>query len=447
MNDPSLKRTVTQTSAIFLVVTAIIGSGIFKKVAPMSAQLHSPTLVLICWALAGALSLMGALSNAELTSMMPGSGGEYVYFKKIYGRFFSFLYAWANLAVMKSATIAALAYIFADSFHELLPSISPFLGGRYSVQVLASLLILGLSYINHRGISVGEKISRYLIATIVLSILTFVVLAITSGKGNIEHFTAPTPSAPTGWPLFAAMFAASLSAFWGYEGWNNIGFIGEEVKDPKRNIPIALGVGTLIVITLYLLVNAVYLYVLPIEQLETLRPNQIAAVEMARVLSGNTGAILLSLLILFATFNCANGTILLSARISYAMARDGLFVKKAAQIHPVYDTPSYAILIQAIWSVVLVWSGSFDALTDLLIFASFIFYGSAAFGVILLRKREPETPRPYRVAILLPIIFSAFCLVLVVVNIVNQPVQAAIGLLLIAAGIPVYLFYRKRTSS
>jgi APA family basic amino acid/polyamine antiporter len=443
MNDPSLKRTVSQTSAIFLVVTAIIGSGIFKKVAPMSAQLHSPALVLICWGLAGALSLMGALSNAELTSMMPGSGGEYVYFKKIYGRFFSFLYAWANLAVMKSATIAALAYIFADSFHELLPGVSRFLGGDYSVQVLASLLIICLSYVNHRGISVGEKISRYLIAAIVLSILTFVVLALTSGKGHIEHFNTPTPRAPTGWPLFSAMFAASLSAFWGYEGWNNIGFIGEEVKDPKRNIPVALGVGTLIVVTLYLIVNAVYLYVLPIQQLETLRPNQIAAVEMARVLSGDTGAILLSLLILFATFNCVNGTILLSARISFAMARDGLFVKKVGQIHPIYDTPSYAILIQAIWAVVLVWSGSFDTLTDLLIFASFIFYGSAAFGVILMRRREPETPRPYRVAIILPIVFSVFCLILVVVNIVNQPMQAAIGLALIALGVPVYLHYNR----
>ena len=241
------------------------------------------------------------------------------------------------------------------------------------------------------------------------------------------------------------MFAASLSAFWGYEGWNNIGFIGEEVKDPQRNIPLALGVGTSIVITLYLIVNAVYLYVLPIQQLESLLPNQIAAVEIARVLSGSTGAILLSLLILFTTFNCVNGTILLSARITFAMARDGLFFKKVGQIHPLHDTPSYAILTQALWAVVLVWSGSFDTLTYLLIFASFIFYGSAAFGVVLLRKREPATPRPYRVPLIFPVIFSLFCLVLVVVNVVNQPIQAAIGLALIISGVPVYLFYTRST--
>jgi len=240
------------------------------------------------------------------------------------------------------------------------------------------------------------------------------------------------------------MFAASLSAFWGYEGWNNIGFIGEEIKDPKRNIPIALGIGTIIVITLYLLVNTVYLYVLPIQRLESFPLNQIAAVETARVLSGNFGAVLLSLLILFTTFNCTNGTILLSARITYAMARDGLFLKKAGQIHPVFETPSHAIFIQAIWSVVLVWSGSFDALTDLLVFASFIFYGAAAFGVILMRKREPETPRPYRVALILPIIFSIFCLVLVLVNIVNQPLQALVGLSLIFAGVPVYFYFSQK---
>lgn len=443
MNDPSLKRTITKTSAILLVVSAIVGSGIFKKVTPMAQALHSPVLILTCWALAGALSLMGALSNAELASMMPGSGGEYIYFKKIYGRFFSFLYAWGNLVVMKSATIAALAYVFAESSHELFPGISNFLGGSRSVQILASLLIIGLSYINHRGVALGEKVSRYLIAGIVLSILAFVILAATSGKGNINHFSQTNLNAPSGWALFSAMFAASLSAFWGYEGWNNIGFIGEEVKNPKRNIPIALGVGTLVVITLYLLVNTVYLYIIPIGQLEDFRPNQIAAVETARVLSGNFGVILLSLLIFLTTFNCTNGTILLSARIFYAMARDGLFLKKAGQIHPVYETPSYAIRIQAIWSVVLVWSGSFDALTDLLVFASFIFYGAAAFGVIVLRKKEPEAPRPYRVATIVPILFSVFCFVLVVVSIVNQPLQAAIGLLLIGGGVPVYLYYRR----
>lgn len=442
MNGNSLKPSINPLSAIFLVVSAIVGSGIYKKVSPMTAELHSPALVLLCWALAGVLSLMGAMSNAELASMMPGSGGEYIYFRKIYGRFFSFLYGWGNLAVMKTATIAALAYVFSESVHEIVPALH--LLGSGSIQIVASLLIILLSYVNHRGVSFGEKLSTYFIAGIVLSILAFVVLALTSGKGHPEHFTAVHPQVPTGWALFAALFAASLSAFWGYEGWNNIGFVGEEVKNPQRNLPLALGVGTLIVIILYLMINAVYLYVLPVGTIENLRPGQIAAVETARVLGGNYGAILLSILIVLTTFNCTNGTILLSARIFFAMARDGLFIRKAAEIHPVYHTPSFSILIQAIWSIVLVWSGSFDVLTDLLVFASFLFYGAAAFGVILFRKNKMH--RPYKVPLWIPAIFSAFCFVLVIVSTINQPKQTLTGLLLICSGIPVYYYYNRKRS-
>lgn len=437
MSSNSLKPSINPLSAVFLVVSAIVGSGIYKKVAPMAAELHSPLLVLLCWTLAGALSLMGAMSNAELASMMPGSGGEYIYFRKIYGRFFSFLYGWGNLAITKTATIAALAYVFAESVHEIVPGLHML--GNSSIQIVASLLIVLLSYVNHRGVSFGEKLSTFFIAGIVLSILAFVVLALTSGKGNPAHFTETHAQVPAGWKLFAAMFAASLSAFWGYEGWNNIGFVGEEVKNPQRNLPLALGAGTLIVILLYLMINAVYLYVLPVSQIENLRPGQIAAVETARVLGGSNGAIVLSVLIVLTTFNCTNGTILLSARIFFAMARDGLFIRKAAEIHPVYDTPSFSILIQAIWSIVLVWSGSFDVLTDLLVFASFLFYGAAAFGVILFRKNKMH--RPYKVPLWIPAIFSTFCFVLVIVSTINQPMQTLTGVFLICSGIPVYYYY------
>jgi APA family basic amino acid/polyamine antiporter len=443
MIEKTLKRSIKPLSAIFLVVSAIVGSGIYKKVAPMMDQLHSPALVLLCWTLAGVLSLMGALSSAELAAMMPGSGGEYIYFNKIYGRFFSFIYGWASLAVMKTATIAALAYVFSESLHEIIPQMHQL--GNGSIKIVASLLIIVLSYVNHRGVSVGEKLSRYFIAGIVLSILAFVVMALSSGKGNIDHFTAAPQNVPGGWSLFAAMFAASLSAFWGYEGWNNIGFIGEEVKNPQRNLPLALGIGTLIVIVLYLLINAVYLFILAPQQIESLGVNQIAAVETARVLGGNTGAILLSVLIVLTTFNCTNGTILMSARIFYAMGRDGLFLKKTAVIHPAYNTPSFSIRIQAVWSIVLVWSGSFDALTDLLVFASFFFYGAAAFGVILFRKNP--MPRPYKVPLWIPAVFSVFCFLLVVVSAISEPVQALTGLLLILSGVPVYFYYTHQSKA
>ncbi len=416
----------------------------------MASELHSPVLILLCWLVAGAISLMGALSNAELASMMPNSGGEYVYFKRIYGKFFSFLYGWGNFTVMKTATIAALAYIFAESVNALLPmpDISVSFGGSFgtniSVKVIASLLIVSLSYVNHRGVLLSEKISRYLIVGIVVAIAAFAIAAVFSGEGSMRNFT-PGPNVPQGWTLFAAFFAASISAFWGYEGWNCIGYIGEEIKNPQKNIPIALATGTIIVVLLYLVINAVYVYILPIAQLEAINQsgNKIAAVEAARIISGTFGEVILSVLILLTTFNCTNSTMLTSARVFYSMARDGLFLKNAGKIHTRFHTPSKAIILQGAWSIVLIWSGSFDQLTDLLVFASFIFYGATAFGVIILRKKDPDAPRPYRVIgyPVLPFLFSAFCLMLVCVTIVNQPGQAFIGLALIFSGAPVYYYY------
>jgi len=449
--EPALQRTITRWPAILLVVSAIIGSGVFKKIAPMANSLQSPKWVLLCWTSAGLLSLTGALCNAELAAMMPASGGEYVYFKRIYGRFFSFLYGWANLAIIRGATIAALAYIFAQSFHAIfplpdlnLPLPGP-IGQNVSIKLLASALILGLSYINHRGVMLSEKLSRFFIVSIVSVILCFVVVAVLSGKGRNANFYI-TGNVPSGWQLLAAYFAASTSAFWGYEGWNNIGFVGEEVKDPRKNIPLALGIGTIIVILLYLLVNSVYLYILPVGRLAdmTHSVNKIAAIEVARVISGNSGALVLSVLILLTTFGCTNSTILMSARIMFAMGKDGLFLNRTGMIHPSHGTPSIAIRWQAAWSVVLLWSGNFDQLTDLLIFASFIFYGATSLGVIVLRRREPAAVRPYKVIgyPVLPALFTLFCAMLVVVTIIQEPLQSMIGGILLVTGIPVYIRLR-----
>lgn len=455
MATPSLDRTITRWPAILLVVSAIVGSGVFKKIAPMSEALHSSGWILLCWLVAGVLSLIGALCTAELAAMMPGSGGEYVYFKKIYGKFFAFLYGWGNLTVMKSASIAALAYIFSESFHSLFSipefNVEPlgFLGLNAGAKIIASVLIVFLSFINHRGVIFGERLSRYLIAGIILAILGFCFAAVGSSHGSVANFTIAS-NPPTGWPLIAAFFAASVSAFWGYEGWNNIGYLGEEVKEPQKNIPLALTVGTFGVIILYLLVNAAYMYIIPVDQLAALSTmaNKIAAVEVARVISGSAGAVILSALIVLATFTCTNSTILMSSRIVYAIARDRLFFKKAGEVHPTYHSPSHALWWQCAWSVVLVWSGSFDQLTDLLIFASFIFYGATAFGVIVMRYKYPNDERPYKVIAypVLPIIFTLFCVALVAITIIQNPVQALVGLTLIFSGVPVYLYFAGRKS-
>jgi APA family basic amino acid/polyamine antiporter len=239
-----------------------------------------------------------------------------------------------------------------------------------------------------------------------------------------------------------------LGAFWGYEGWNQIGYIGEEVKNPKKNLPLALGIGTLIVIVIYVLLNTVFAYIFPIDYLISLNsePNKIAAVEVANKIWGGFGGIFVACLIMATTLNSTNSSTLLTARILYAMARDGQFFKSANAIHPKFQTPHKAIFIQATWASLLVWSGSFDLLTNMLVFAAFIFYGATALGVIILRVKEPDIPRTYRVIgyPFVPVIFLLCSLVLLIITTVNQPREALLGLGLIATGIPFYWYWRRK---
>lgn len=445
-----LARTITGRSAILLVVSGIVGSGVFKKIAPMSAELGSPLLVLACWAGAGLVSLAGALSNAEMAGMFPQSGGEYVYYQKVYGRFFAFLYGWGSFTVMKTATIAALAHVFGQS---LVPGLGlPDAWVGVAVKGVASGLIVGLSWVSYRGVSFAEGLSRTLTYLIFAAIAVITLLGFRAESGSLHHLIQPGMAGGVGAApnLTKAITLALLGAFWGYEGWNYIGYVGEEVKNPQRTLPLALGVGTGIVIGLYMLLNVVYLYVLPIDALARLNltPDKIAAVEIVRQAGGWFGAAFVAGLIVVTTFNSTNASILMSARIFYAMARDGLFFRAAARVDTMYQTPAVALLVQALWSVLLVWSGSFDQLTDMLIFASFIFYGATALGVLLLRRRHPDWPRPYRVPgyPVVPIVFCSFCVGLVLMTLISQPREALTGLGLMATGLPFYwVWHRQKT--
>ncbi len=447
-------------AATILVVSVIVGSGVFKKIAPMAAELGSPILVILCWALAGIISLAGALSTAEMASMYPDSGGEYVYFQKIYGRFFAFLYGWGNFTVMKTASIAALAYIFAQSFNSLVPltdfNLSFIIFGvnildNFSIKMLASSLVIMLSLLNYRGITIAESLSSVLTYLMFGAVLLLIIFGLSSSQGSFENLTQKSSHFDNisleGWGLAKAMMLASLGAFWGYEGWNHIGYIGEEVKNPQRNLPLALGFGTGIVILIYVLLNIVFVYILPIDYFIQLNetPNKIAAIEVANQILGKTGVLFVGCLILVTTLNATNSSIMMSARIFYAMSRDGLFFKKASSIHTKYQTPDFSLFIQSIWSILLIWSGSFDQLTDMLVFASFIYYGSTALGVIILRIKSPNIERKYKVVgyPFVPAFFVIFCISLLIITIYNQPHEALMGLGLIATGIPFYLFWRK----
>jgi len=451
-----------------IVISSMIGSGIFKKIAPMSAELGSPGLILLCWLIPGIITMIGAATNAEIAGLIAEPGGQYVYFKKMYGNAFAFLYGWSCFSVIQSASIASIAYVFAESVNAVvalprLPEIyeQVTLFGifyplqSFGVKGLTILTIIFLTSANYFGVVIGGTITNIFTALKVLGIILIIILGFTISGGSTQNLTpvleAPgfQYSSPLG--LFGAMFAAMLAAFWAYDGWNNIGFLGGEVKNPKRNIPISLFGGVALVILVYLAINAAFLYVLPVDEIISLTNNDhsIIAIEMMRKFLGYGGAIFISVLIMVSTFGTTNGTILASSRIYFAMAKDNLFFKSAGSHHSKYRTPHLSLIIQGIWASLLVLSGTFDQLTDMLIFASFIFYGAGAFGVFVLRKKMKDAVRVYKVPgyPVLPFIFVLFCIALVVVTIIENPRDAGIGLSLVLIGIPFYLFWRRKNKN
>ncbi len=453
-------------TAIAMIVSSIVGSGIYKKVAPMSAELQSPTLVLACWVLGGLVSLAGALSNAEVAGLLAGTGGEYRYYRTIYNRFFSFLYGWASFAVIRSASIASIAYVFSQSFNALvpLPVVSAELASvgvfgvifpfeNLSVKLLTVAVVLALTWVNGRGVKLGGQISQWLTGSVLVGILTIVVFGLSSESShlsNLQHSVA-TPAHSTSVGLFTSIFTAMLAAFWAYEGWSSIGYIGGEIKNPNRNLPIVLLTGLLIVMALYLLTNAAYLSLLPIEELTRIKntPNAIAAVEAVRVFWGEGGVYFISILILLTTLGCTHTTILLAARAYYAMAQEGLFFEKAAVIDPQSKTPNNALWIQGVWTSILIFTGSFDQLTDMLIFASFLFYGATTLGVFILRRKMPDAPRPYKAFgyPVVPALFIIFCVFLIFNTLQARPREALMGIGLMLTGVPFYWYWTRKKAN
>jgi len=454
----NLNRSLGLGLAIVLVMGNIIGSGIFKKIAPMAAELHSSGWILICWLLGGLITMFGALSNAEIASMLAATGGEYAYYKKIYNRFFSYMYGWANFAAIKTAAIAGVSYVFAESVHrlihipEVLPSLSdynilgifyPFEG--FNVKLISILLIILLTWFNSRGLRLGARLSTFVLLLVVLGIVSIVVFGSASSVADFSNvFTLSTNNGSV--VTMSAVFTAMLAAFWAYEGWNSIGFLGGEIKNANRNLPLALIFGLLIVIIVYLLANSTYLAVLSVGDFEQVNAagNQIAAIEAVGSFWGKGGVIFISVLILLSTFGCTHATIMSNARTSFAMAREGLFFRKMAQVNKAH-VPGKALWYQGIWACVLVLSGTFDQLTDMLIFAAFIFYGATTLGVFILRKKMPDAPRPYKVwgYPVIPAVFIIFCIFLIGNTIYARPREAGIGLVLILIGVPLYWLFKK----
>lgn len=460
MNPPSkLNRTLGLRYVIVVVIANILGSGVYKKVAPMAAELHSSGWVLIAWLLGGIITLFGALSNAEVAGLLAGTGGEYAYFKKIYNRFFAFIFGWSLFTVIQTAAISSLAYVFAQSlnnlfhFQQIFPELATItLGGIFypfanlSVKLTAILLIVLLTWINTRGVKTGAGMSNIILVLVFIGIFTIIFFGLSSSHAAVaQSFSLQTNNSST--VTVSAVFTAMLSAFWAYQGWAAIGFIGGEVKDAKRNIPKGIAIGVFIVIALYLLVNATYLSLLPVAALEKINQagNQIAAVEAVKSFWGSSGGIFISVLVLVTTLGCTHATILASARPYFAMAREGLFFPKVAKLNEA-QAPVNSLIYQGIWACILVLSGTFDQLTDMIVFAVFIYYGATALGVFILRKKMPDAHRPYKVwgYPVVPAIVVLFCAGLFVNTFFTRPREAALGMVLMLTGVPMYYWFKRK---
>jgi len=460
-NQRNLVRTLGLGYVIIFVIANIIGSGVFKKIAPMAAELHSSSWILIAWTVGGIITLFGALSNAEVAGLLADTGGDFVYLKKIYNRFFAFIYGWSLFTVIESATISSLAYVFAQSLNSIIPvpdvfqSLQNFtIGGvfypfqDFSIKLTAILLILLLTYLNISGLKSGAWVSRALLIIVCGGLLIIIVFGLGSTNSDPARLF-DLKDLPQGTVTISSFYTAMLATFWAYQGWASVGFIGGEVKDPKINIPKGIVIGVFIAIFIYLLVNATYLSLLSIPQLEEINNsgNQIAGVEAVRTFWGTKGVLFISLLILISTLGCTNATMLTGARPYFAMAREGLFFSSIGKLNK-NNVPANSLLWQGIWASVLVLSGTFDQLTDMLIFAVYIFYGATALGVFILRHRMPDAYRPYKVwgYPVIPAIFILFCIGLFLNTIITRPRESVIGLTLILSGIPVFYLLRRKYS-
>jgi len=447
-----LKRVLGIWSAASIVVGTVIGSAIFLVPTDMVKAVGSPFMVFVVWIFGGLLSLFGALSYAELAAALPEAGGEYVYLREAYGPLWGFLYGWTQLWVAKSGSIATLAtgfFIYLANFRPELNGVWATIplplgeGGqpleiRYG-QLLAMLVIGVLAVINYFGVKVGGDVQVAVTLVKVGLIIAIIVIGLGTGHGSVSNYqtSVPAPGNITGF------FAALVAALWAYDGWNNVSMVASEIREPQRNLPRALILGTLAVIGIYLLANLAYFYVLSAGDVAS--SERVAAETMRRVLGG-PGANAVSIAAMISIFAALNGSILSGSRVPFAMARDRLFFRSVAAVHPQHRTPSVSILLLSAWGALLVISGRYSQLYTYVIFASVILYGMATAAVIVLRFKRPDMPRPYRTIgyPYVPMVFVLGITCLVVSTLLKSPRESLMGLGLVALGIPFYFYWRKR---
>ncbi len=418
-----------------MVVGTIIGASIFVQPSVITGQVNSTTAVFMVWAICGVLTLFGALVTAELASAFPKTGGVYVFLKQEFGPAPGFLWGWAMFWSMHSGIIAAIAVIFARYVGHFVPLSDP---GTRGVAIGA---ILALSWINYLGVKQGSVVQTAFTIVKVFAILVIIVLGFALGPRSAVP-AAATSALPLG-DVPAREFALALVAgLFAFGGWHMVTYAAGETLRPEKTIPRALLLGTLIVTASYIALNAVYFHVLP---LQTVASSTRVAADAAAAVMGASGAAAVSGLVIFSTFGALSGIILAGPRVYYSMARDGLLFRWLGESHPQYRTPHRAIILQAVWSSVLVATGTYRALFTRVIYTEWIFFGLMALGLFLLRRRPGYSPS-YRVwgYPVVPAVFAMSSAIIVLNQIVSDPVESASGLLLVAVGLPVYYIWRAK---
>src|SRR5437870_3721170 len=459
VSNGQLIRGLGLTAAIAVNVANIIGTGVFLKARVMTCNVGTPGVALTVWLVAGLLSLAGALTYAELLAMFPRAAGEYVVMRDAYGRPWGFIYGWTQFAIARSASAAALAVGFAIFLNALLKGALnqtfftvPYLNvpfGRLQLVALAAVALTVL--INCAAVRFSGGVATVLTSIKVLLLIGVGLGAFFYSGGDWSHLSqANAGGACEGVAIttggFAGFAAAMLGALWAYDGWNNITFLAGEVKNPERNLPLGLIISMFLVMGLYLLVNLSYYHVLTPTQIANVPASLSVAAEVVRRLLGAVAVTLMAGAMMTSSFGALHASILATARVPYAMARDGLFFEALAKLSPRTHVPIRSLVVLGIWSGVLALSGSYDTLTDSAIFALTLFYAFVAASVFIFRRRLPDAPRPYRTwgYPVVPILFLVVTAWLILTTIWNTPKQSAIGLGLILVGLPVYLIWSKR---
>jgi len=490
--DQELVKGLGLTSATMLVMGSMIGSGIFIVSAEIAREVNSPALLIGAWAVTGFMTIVGALSYGELAAMMPRAGGQYVYLREALGPLWGFLYGWTLFLVIQTGTIAAVGVAFGKFLGVFFPSVSstnwilhfwkvppipvgPMVLGNMDVglntqNLVAILVVVTLSIINVSGIKTGAVIQNIFTVAKASALFGLVLLGIFLGRnaqalmanfhGNFWHNAGLGAMHDIGGGALVGtltvLAVAQVGSLFSADAWNNVTFTAGEVKNPSRNLPLSLALGTGVVIALYIACNFIYLNVLPLDGIPNgatilergikyATEDRVATAVMTQMI-GAAGGLLMAVAIMLSSFGCANGLILAGARVYYAMAKDGLFFRNVARLHPTYKTPAISLMVQMVWTCILCVSGSYGQLLDYIIFAVLVFYILTIIGLFVLRRTHADTERPYR-AIgypILPAIYIVMALFIDVVLLRYKPQYTWPGLIIVLLGIPVYYLWGGR---